>query len=249
MVSRISEISTIISFPRAKTYLDYFKDESNVIQREVQAYELYIWNIKISAAFLEIICLYEVALRNAIINALEANYKVHSILNDNFIRALKPAAREELLSIVNKLSQNKQYEFTFRNNRLLPLRIDTTKISPSKVVAELNFIFWENMLSNTHRIRWINNMYKAFPCLPNLNERECQSTIDRIHSTTSVIRHLRNRICHHEPIFNEQKINLLEIFENMKTVLSYISIDIQDFLNQFERITLLLGQKPHKRKR
>lgn len=244
MVSKISKLSFVISRSRIDTYLNYFSEEDNISLKELQAYNLYIWNIKISAAFLEVIGLYEVALRNAIIKALEPNYKAHSILNDNFIRALKPATREELINIVNKLSKNKKYECAFRNNRLQPLKIDTHDVSPGKVVAELNFVFWENMLSKTHRIRWINHFNKAFPNLKISNIAESHLVIDNIRQVTQTIRLLRNRICHHEPIFNENKINLNELFSNLKMVLSYISEDATHILNEFERVDQLLREKP-----
>lgn len=248
MVSKISELYSLLSQSRIKTYLSYFKDENDLAVKERLAYELYIWNIQISAALLEVISLYEVALRNAIINALEPSYRIHSILNDNFIRALKPAAREELLRVVNKLSPHKTYEFYFTNGRLQPLRIDTTEISPGKVVAELNFIFWENMLSRTHRIRWINHFNKAFPnaCISTSNERD--SIINDIHSITGRVRYLRNRICHHEPIFDENKIDLISVFNEIKQVLCYISPKTTEILGQLERISQTILRKPQKGK-
>lgn len=242
--AKINTLFSIISKPRSETYLNYFRDEMDITSKSIQAYELYIWNIKISAAFLEVISLYEIALRNAIIKALEPSYRVYSILNDNFIRALKPTTREELVSVVNKLSRDKQYEIVFQNNRLQPLRIDTNAVPPGKVIAELNLIFWENMLSNTHRIRWINYYDRAFPCLKASCLSELNSFIDNIRSTTNRTRDLRNRICHHEPIFNENKTDLGKIFSEVKTVLGYISTDTIHILNEFERISQLLTLKP-----
>lgn len=248
MAFKISELHTLLSQARIETYLSYFKDEDDLSLKDMQAYELYIWNIQISAALLEVISLYEVALRNAIINALEPSYRAHSILNDNFIRALKPATREELLRIVNKLSSHKTYKFHFTNGRLQPLRIDTNEISPGKVVAELNFIFWENMLSRTHRERWISHFNKAFPnaCISSPDERDL--IVNEIHNITSRVRYLRNRICHHEPIFDESKIDLINVFNNIKQVLWYISPKTADILEQLESISQTITRKPQKGK-
>lgn len=246
MVSNINKLSFLISPARTETYLNYFSDECDINIRESQAYQLYIWNIKISAAFLEAICFYEVALRNAIIKALEPTYKVYSILNDNFIRALKPATRDELVKIVNKLSRNKQYEIIFQNQRLVPLRIDTQAIPPGKVIAELTLIFWENMLSKTHRMRWSTSFNKAFTNIVVADLDERNKIIDTIHDITGKIRDLRNRICHHEPIFNEKNIDLCKLFADMQTVLGYISEDAIPILEQFERVTSLLEFKPQK---
>ena len=159
MITKISELEKYISAARGKPYYDYLVALGNTEDiRNKEAYRLYLWNIQISSAFLEVIALYEIALRNAIISALEANYKAYSILNDNFIRALKPLARDELLRAVNTVVKERtltnnpfnynEYEIIIGNdNRVLPLRIDTNVVSPGKVVAELRFVFWENMLA------------------------------------------------------------------------------------------------------
>ncbi|KGQ62470.1 Abi family protein [Gallibacterium anatis] len=248
MAFKISELHTLLSQARIETYLSYFKDEDDLSLKDMQAYELYIWNIQISAALLEVISLYEVALRNAIINALEPSYMPYSILHDRFIRALKPEAREELLRIVNKLSSHKTYKFHFTNGRSQPLKIDTNEISPGKVVAELNFIFWENMLSQTHRERWISHFNKAFPnaCISSPDERDL--IVNEIHNITTRVRYLRNRICHHEPIFDENKIDLISVFNEIKQVLCYISPEITEILGQLERISQTILRKPQKGK-
>ncbi|WP_257812517.1 hypothetical protein [Aggregatibacter actinomycetemcomitans] len=85
MITKISELEKYISAARGKPYYDYLVALGNTEDiRNKEAYRLYLWNIQISSAFLEVIALYEIALRNAIISALEANYKAYSILNDNF---------------------------------------------------------------------------------------------------------------------------------------------------------------------
>lgn len=45
-------------------------------------------------------------------------------------------------------------------------RFDTNVVSPGKVVAELRFVFWENMLAKTHRARWINQYNRGFTNIP-----------------------------------------------------------------------------------
>ncbi|WP_233141481.1 Abi family protein [Aggregatibacter actinomycetemcomitans] len=253
MITKISELEKYISAARGKPYYDYLVALGNTEDiRNKEAYRLYLWNIQISSAFLEVIALYEIALRNAIISALEANYKAYSILNDNFIRALKPLARDELLRAVNTVVKERtltnnpfnynEYEIIIGNdNRVLPLRIDTNVVSPGKVVAELRFVFWENMLAKTHRARWINQYNRGFTNIPSTQR---DSIITDIHSITEDIRLLRNRICHHEPIFDGRKINLAHQYSQLKKVLDYISPELLEVVNDFSRINELLSNKP-----
>ena len=247
MITKISELEKYISTSRSKSYQDYFSPTYTKDICDEEAYKLYLWNIQISAAFLEVISLYEVTLRNAIISSLEASFKRYSILNDYFIRALKQSPRDELLRAVNTVAKSlshEQYELrTGKNNIILPLRIDTMVISPSKVTAELRLVFWENMLSKTHRALWSKNCNRGFTNIPS---KDREQIITDIHSITEEIRNLRNRICHHEPIFDEQKINLVEQYSNLKKVLSYINPEVLNIVEDFSRIDSLLQSKPIK---
>ncbi|PRL67685.1 Abi-like protein [Haemophilus influenzae] len=247
MITKISELEKYISTSRSKSYQDYFSPTYTKDICDEEAYKLYLWNIQISAAFLEVISLYEVTLRNAIISSLEARFKAYSILNDNFIRALKSSTRDELLCAVNTVAKSlshEQYAISIgKNNRISPLRIDTTVISPSKVTAELRLVFWENMLSKTHRDLWSTTCNRGFTYIPS---KDREQIITDIHSITKEIRNLRNRICHHEPIFDEQKINLVEQYSNLKKVLSYINPEVLNIVEDFSRIDSLLQSKPIK---
>ncbi|AKO35174.1 hypothetical protein RZ59_03555 [[Haemophilus] ducreyi] len=192
----------------------YFNNHCEPNELNKKAYDMYLWNIQISSAFLEVISLYEVTLRNTLVKALEPNYRQYSILNDNFIRALRHETREALIVAVNKVSLNSHKYSAVRgaHGMIQPLKIDPRDVPVGKVVAELNFVFWENMLSKTHSSRWKAHYKEAFPNLvvePNIGI-ECQ--IARIHQITGKVRELRNRICHHEPIFDENKINLSELY-------------------------------------
>lgn len=89
----------------------------------------------------------------------------------------------------------------------------------------------------------------AFPntCISTSNERD--SIINDIHSITGRVRYLRNRICHHEPIFDENKIDLISVFNEIKQVLCYISPKTTEILGQLERISQTILRKTPKGKR
>jgi len=67
--------------------------------------------------------------------------------------------------------------------------------NPGKVVAELTFGFWVELLKSSNHIPlWMaRNLRSAFPNAPGLNGR-------MIHSRLKAIQLLRNRISHHEPV-------------------------------------------------
>jgi len=65
-----------------------------------------------------------------------------------------------------------------------------------KVIAELKFAFWSNMLASRFDPIWRSSLYKAFP-----NGRPLRSDV---HLRLEVIRWLRNRIAHHEPILTSR---------------------------------------------
>jgi hypothetical protein len=66
--------------------------------------------------------------------------------------------------------------------------------NPGKVVAELTFGFWVELLKSSNHIPlWMaRNLRSAFPNAPGLNRR-------MIYSRLKAIQLLRNRISHHEP--------------------------------------------------
>ena len=85
-----------------------------------------------------------------------------------------------------------------------------------KVIAELNFGFWPALIGNRYEHIWRNSLHKAFP------HAHVQRSL--IHWRLESIRHLRNRIAHHEPIltsnntvctgrFEEPRISLNALFE------------------------------------
>ncbi len=239
---KITEIELFISKERSKTYLDYFaKYSENKQYQEQKSYELYLWNIQMSGALLEVIGFYEVALRNTILKMLDKFYYPYGILSDAFIKTLSNTAGEEFIRKVNKIQHRlspKKAPFEYRKNEnglLQPLRI--SGIPQGLIVADLTLSFWENMLTTKNKKRYWQRHFKMSFCY-----LENSSEIDVIHKNTQEIRKLRNRVCHHEPIIN---VEIEKIFSNLKNTLAYIGPKLVDVMNEFERVSHLLQSKPH----
>jgi hypothetical protein len=65
-----------------------------------------------------------------------------------------------------------------------------------KVIAELTFGFWPNLISKHFHPLWSASLHKAFP-YAHVPRRD-------VHFRLEVIRRLRNRIAHHEPILTSK---------------------------------------------
>jgi hypothetical protein len=68
-------------------------------------------------------------------------------------------------------------------------------ITPGRVVAELKFAFWVGLLGPHYDATlWRQSLYRAFPSSGGRSRK-------LVHGRFNAIRRFRNRIAHHEPIF------------------------------------------------
>jgi len=143
---------------------------------------LYSWNAHVSGALLTPIHICEVAIRNAVSEALTAVYGPHWPWDRNFENSL-PVAKGNGYQQRNDL-------ITTRN------RYRTT----DRVVVELKFVFWEKMFTSRHDPRiWDIHLFSIFPNLPRAQPVAVHRL--RLAADLEAVRLLRNRIAHHEPIF------------------------------------------------
>ncbi|ABQ71643.1 protein of unknown function DUF1526 (plasmid) [Rhizorhabdus wittichii RW1] len=116
----IRDLPPVISGPRFATYLRVTNNDVD------HALALYQWNLEISAAFIVPLQVCEVAARNGVVEAIKKVHGPNWPWSNGFIRSL-PVPK-------------KAYHYNPQNNlRDVAARQPTT----GKVVAELNFAFWE----------------------------------------------------------------------------------------------------------
>ena len=144
------------------------------------ALDLYAWNAKVSAAMLIPLHLCEVVVRNAIAEAIEEVYGNGWPWSPGFVQSLPDPLRE--------WSPRKELVAARRTYRFA-----------GKVIPELKFVFWQTMMTQRHDRRlWIPFLHKVFPNLdPSTPARELRQ---EIFLELSILRGLRNRIAHHEPV-------------------------------------------------
>ena len=91
------------------------------------------------------------------------------------------------------------------------LRKDRKVVTPGKVVAELKFAFWVGLLGTSYDATlWRGGLYRAFLATGGKQRK-------LVHGRFNAIRRFRNRVAHHEPIFDRQLFQIhSEIIEAIR---------------------------------
>lgn len=140
----------------------------------LEAIRLYERNSSLSEALYGLLQGLEIALRNAMHQALSLGL-----------------AREDWYdSVVWQVAQGEQIENAKDN-----LHKKAKPITPGAMVAELTFGFWVGLTGPKYSVGlWERHLYKAFPNAK-LGRKQLNKRLERI-------RLLRNRVAHHEPILS-----------------------------------------------
>ncbi|MCK9896881.1 hypothetical protein [Frankia sp. AgB32] len=186
----------------------------------VRAIALYGWNSAVSAAFYEILGLFEVALRNALhdqLTAWHARQRRSGEWWDAPTGTLETRARQDIADARSRIR---------RNNKIA---------IPGRVVAELNFGFWRYLLSRRYEATlWTPALRHAFPRLRPARRATVYEPVNRLVN-------LRNRIAHHEPIHNRP---LKQTHADLLRVADYLDADVHDWIMSHSRVPGLLSTKP-----
>ncbi len=217
----LRDLETALSPERFATYMQHVAGNRQAAER------LYIWNTAASAAFYGPLQSLEVALRNALHKQLTLTYG-HAWYDDPRT-GLDDGAR----------------------NRVMKARSDLIRSGysddPPHMVAALSFGFWVSLLGKGGRISlgqgkkadyeaklWRPALRSAFPNVQKLNRRQAHEPLD-------YLRTLRNRIAHHEPIFNR---HLTKDYAQILNVLGWISLAKRDWVASYSRLPHVLQAAP-----
>ncbi|CCU70454.1 Abi family protein [Thalassolituus oleivorans] len=205
------DIEKVLSPGRLFTYRNAVKTILGVDSEDITL-KLYEWNAKLSGHFLFPLHIYEVMLRNAISDAISQRYGLDWPVNTVFQNSLPKKEKADLLNLVTP-----------------------TYDGLGKVVPELNLYWFESMLTQRHEARiWKPYSSMTFPNasvdaanLRVILNKECKK-----------IRKLRNRIAHHEPIFNQA--NMQEILGHIQTAVAFRCTTTEAWLMNCEQVSELL---------
>ena len=212
----LHELPGVISAPRFATYLQH------MAQDQRRALELYRWNLEISAALLIPLHRVEVALRNAVSDAITAVHGANWPWNAGFTISL-PSGGVRAYSPKADLA-----------------RCAATQPTTGQVIAELKFAFWEKMLTKRHDARLgAREFGRAFPNAP--TGQAVTTSRSALRADVEAIRGLRNRIAHHEPIFARP---LADDLATIMRSIAWRSRTAADWVRSIETVTSLIAVRP-----
>lgn len=206
-------IEHTLSIKRFSTYHQaissaYGKDCSEM------ALQLYEWNAELSSRFFFPLHIYEVAIRNAISDAISIRYGQDWPTNIVFQNSLNALDRKALLKAVNENYQG-----------------------VGKLLPEIKFVWFENMLTRRHDGRiWRPYIAQTFPNAPAGMAAECIRT--ELKTACYTIRKFRNRCGHHEPIFNNA--TLLEVYPLIAKSIEWRCQVTRQWMDDNQSVTELL---------
>lgn len=186
----INELNESLSSERLSTYLAHTHGDWD------KATELYLRNMYVAGLFIPLLNLTEVILRNRIALALSAIYGVNWAWDSGFQKMLPQfnssfCPSREITTLSHK----------YRHNR-----------ATGKLIADCKFAFWQHFLTKRYQKSiWNKHLHRSFPHLTAVQNR------DTLWKQIETIRELRNRIAHHEPIFQR---DLVADYQNIRDFLA-----------------------------
>lgn len=215
--------------PRFRRYLSTCNGD-----RE-RALKLYAWNLDLGLAMMRDIAALEVALRNAYDSAISANWDGarHWLIDyeSPFLQTNMVVQRGNLLD----------QSYLVRRDILQAVdRVGGVQAEPGKIIAELSFAFWTRLTETRYEKQfWVPYLHRAFP------EGTNRAVL---HNRLRNIRLLRNRIAHHEPIFDltgsSKSLEVTRLHPSLLDVLHSLSPDVHSFVQRTSTVSQLINQRP-----
>lgn len=212
----LDALESSLSPERIRTYANITAGDRELALR------LYTWNTAISAAFYGPLQGLEIALRNAMHRQLSMKYGEDWY--DNSACGLDAGTLRRIEKAKSNLSRGHY------------------AIDPPHVVAELPFGFWVSLLGrggwaaapetgkkNYEMTLWRPALYRAFP----FSRRSRSKT----HHPLDYLRTFRNRIAHHEPIFNR---HLEQDYDSILEVTGWLCPKTASWIAHHSRVKDLL---------
>ncbi|PYI65941.1 hypothetical protein CVV68_16170 [Arthrobacter livingstonensis] len=207
-------MQAVLSVPRLSTYLAACSGDSDT------AVQLYLWNAAAASSLMLPMHFAEVSTRNVVADALESVYGTRWPWNHSFEFSLPSPQRGF-------------------NPRSELVSVRSRETTTGKVVAELKFVFWQKMFTQRFDARlWDGHILSLFPNSTATADSDLRA---RIYSDLEVIRKLRNRMAHHEPIFAR---NLSAELEQILDLIELRSVEVAAWVRANEKVSRSLQTKP-----
>lgn len=178
----------------------------------------YVWNVALCETSYPTLHYLEVALRNSINEAASLSFEnwlapFSLILLDN--------ERGKVDAVIEKLVRRRK------------------PVNVGRIVAALEFGFWTSLFKSDYDQRlWPRLLIPVFPHMPARNR-----TRKYLSNRLTVIRHFRNRVFHHEPIWHRP--HLVQIHEDILETVGWIDPTIRDLAAAVDRFPAVYQNGMH----
>lgn len=230
-MSSEAEIIKALSKERLETYRLTPTDSTNdLVQR-------YLYNIELSQFLYPALSLLEVTLRNHLNSAIDQFIKPNWLLEEakaSTPSILLPFEHNLLMQAVQNLSK----PFYDKQRNLL-----NRPLTAGKLIAELNFGFWVNLCNDKYNPTiWMKKptifdevfpYFDDFMAKSNPNAKR-HKRINKVATKLVPTLRLRNRIFHHEPVFNHPN-GLEKCYADIEELLLYLSIESSQYLMEISK--------------
>ena len=211
--TRTVSLVNLIGAPRFGRYLAAANGDVRA------ALDLYVWNLCLSACFYGPLAILEVTVRNALHRELSALFgpswhtdasfqaagrRISKAVYPPSAGARRPTVNSDILS--QPAAAHAKLAANLARKAGDPPRAGAKTVpTTDDVVAALDFGYWTSLLNNdVEPVLYAGGLYKAFPNAPHApGKAPKRSTIA---GKLNDVRMFRNRIMHHEPIFNRFNI-------------------------------------------
>jgi len=203
--SFFDELLIIFSKERLHGYLHHLK-----CNNKGDALIAYSWNIELSQSLYPSLQILEIALRNSLHQALSENFNTTHWFDLSFLH----------------VREKKQIELAKKD-----LRKENKQINADQVIAKMSFEFWTSLFDVRYehqQVLWPKLLKPTFPFLA--KSKRTRSFISR---ELNLIRYLRNRIFHHEPIWHWK--DLIEQHSSIEHMISSLSPFASQYLHIFDQ--------------
>jgi hypothetical protein len=204
----------------------------------------YTWNVAISEAFYPLLHLLEVTLRNRVYSLGQSTYPSRHIQH---IRSWMDAIPSplHLYGTADVLAAKKKLFGVDHTGTLRPPRRVYTA---GDLIASLDFGFWTGLFNKHYLFQsardprlWPHGLVHVFPHAP--SKLRLPDVSRRLHD----VRHLRNRIFHHEPVWNRP--DLAGDRDGILELLDWMSPEVARVLRSNERLTEVMSDEYRRRLR
>jgi len=204
-------------------------------EERVRALRLYRWNAQLASAYWTPIHFLEVAVRNAIHDALTAEAATHWWFA-NQDRAgpvdwMHEREGDAITEAINKIG---------KENAKKAGAGESIPVTPGKVVAEVPFGFWVGLLSGRyvggsdyHFRVWVQGrVFERFAGTPKRSA---------LHGRLNALRAFRNRVAHHEHLLNQ---DLDGLSEDLEVILSSLCTETAGWVRAMSEVDEVRARRP-----